>query len=180
MFKDFFKNVVFSHSQKSALLVAVSFFLTSVVLFLPKIIKEKKNTSLHRNRDDIRDLISISYGVALAVGVAQMVAIFPGISRSGMTIVVALLLGVKRKVALQFSFLLSIPTILGSFFFEIKDLNASYSIYQRWDYGLAFVIAFIVGLFSLQFLQWIVQKNHLHFFSYYLLMMGILTLTFLR
>ena len=102
----------------------VSFFLTSVVLFLPKIIKEK-NTSLHRDKDDIRDLISISYGVALAVGVAQMIAIFTGISRSGMTIVVALLLGVKRKVALQFSFLLSIPTILGSFFFEIKDLNAS-------------------------------------------------------
>ena len=165
--KDFFKTTLFNNF----FLVGICFLVTAVILYLPVLFKNKiiESTS--------SDLLFISYRVAFLIGLSQMVAILPGISRSGTTISIALLLGLQRVNAFKFSFLLSIPAILGSFLFECKDIwDQQGGLLFDWKLVLAFSIALVVGYFSLFFLKQLIHKKKLHYFSYYLLIMGLVTL----
>ncbi|MEM7676190.1 MAG: undecaprenyl-diphosphate phosphatase [Myxococcota bacterium] len=109
----------------------------------------------------------LSLIMALIIGIAQGFAITPGISRSGTTIAVALLLGVDRDHAARFSFLLSIPAIMGAVVLVAKDgvtLPA-----DGWAaLGMGFLSAMIVGYFALWMLVALVRKGGLYRFAYYL------------
>ncbi len=104
----------------------------------------------------------------ILIGCAQALAIIPGISRSGMTISAALFLGVKRRDAGEFSFLLSIPAILGAGILEMKDaFEAGYSMLS-WDVALIGVAAsFLSGWVSLVLLMRIVRHGKLGWFGFY-------------
>jgi undecaprenyl-diphosphatase len=110
--------------------------------------------------------------IALAVGIAQGLAVFPGISRSGATIAVALLLGVGRADAARFAFLLSIPAILGALALEGEALA---------DLGHAGVLPLVVGIaaavvagyLSLALLVALVRRGGLHHFTWYVVPLGI-------
>ncbi len=109
---------------------------------------------------------------ALAVGAAQGLAIIPGISRSGATIVCALLFGLDRDLAGRFSFLLAIPAIIGALAIQI-DLDALERV------GLVplvfgFFSSAIVGLLALKLLMGIVRKGHLYYFAPYCWVIGLL------
>lgn len=115
--------------------------------------------------DDYVTKKNIGLLVALAVGIAQGLAIIPGISRSGVTIVCAMLLGMDREIAARFSFLLSIPAIIGALAIQI---NVS----QIESIGLiplllGFVSAVLVGLVALKLLMSLVKKGHLYYFAPY-------------
>lgn len=98
---------------------------------------------------------------ALIIGIFQSFALLPGISRSGMTLVAALLIGLNRKEAIKYSFLISIPAILGAFVLESGGLKIS-----GWSV-IGFLGALIVGLASLYFLRFLTLKKKLRYFSYY-------------
>ncbi|MCW4009084.1 MAG: undecaprenyl-diphosphate phosphatase [Candidatus Bathyarchaeota archaeon] len=117
----------------------------------------------------------LPYKIALLLGIAQGFAIFPGLSRSGVTISAALLLGLKRRKAFKFSFLLSIPAIIGDFGVEA---------YGQWhllsasgltgvDVAAGFAVAAVAGYFALKILSRIVQGKKLHYFAFYTWTLGI-------
>ena len=114
--------------------------------------------------------------IALAVGIAQGLAIVPGISRSGSTIVCALLCGLDRGLAYRFSFLLSIPAIVGAVILQL-DQEAL----ERVGFvplSLGFVASALVGFLALKLLIGMVEKGHLYYFAPYCWAVGIIIILF--
>jgi len=112
---------------------------------------------------------------ALLIGIAQAIALFPGISRSGATISTGLLCGKKRDEVFKFSFLLSIPALIGASLYKIADLsevdlsNLGYMI-------LGAGVSCIVGIGALRLLRNILMKKELYYFSVYCWVVGLITL----
>ncbi|MBW2095176.1 MAG: undecaprenyl-diphosphate phosphatase [Deltaproteobacteria bacterium] len=120
----------------------------------------------------------LGYLRSLAIGTAQGLAIIPGISRSGATIACGLSLGLEREMAGRFSFLLSIPAILGAVVLQLKDGDLS-------SVGLlpllcGFVSSALVGLLALKVLMGMVRKGHLSYFAPYCWALGLLVLLITR
>lgn len=109
---------------------------------------------------------------ALVIGGAQGLGVFPGISRSGITISVGLLLGLNRKAAGEFSFLLSIPAIFGALLLNLKDAGELSSIVPLSALIAGFFTALFVGYLSLRFLLWLVADGKLWVFAIYLIPVG--------
>lgn len=116
----------------------------------------------------------VSIPIALAIGVAQGIAIIPGISRSGATIVCGLLLGLNRDLAGRFSFILSIPAILGALILEM-DTTAMSRVGPA-PLIAGFLTSAVVGLLALKVLMTIVRKGRFYYFAPYCWAIGILTL----
>ncbi len=138
--------------------------LTGIILWTTKNIKE--------NSFKIK---GFSFFKALIIGIVQGLAVVPGISRSGSTIAAGLHLGIDRENAAKFSFLLSIPAILGAQILSIKDLLSGAAVL---DAGIIIgtVTAFITGYVSLIILLKIVKKGRLYLFAPYCIFMGIIAL----
>ena len=120
---------------------------------------------------------------AVAVGVAQAVATCPGISRSGTTITVAVFMGFERKFAVRFSFLLSIPAILGANILSLKDaLEAGVDWESLPVYLAGVAVSALVGYACIRLLKLIAEKGRFGFFAYYCWAVGAATLvlTFLQ
>jgi len=109
---------------------------------------------------------SITPLAALAIGIAQGLAITPGISRSGSTIATALLLGIERSEAARFSFLLSIPAIAGAAVLVAKD-GVSFSSGQSSSLAVGFLAAAGVGYIALRWLVQLVRSGRLYRFAFY-------------
>jgi len=117
---------------------------------------------------------SVSYYAAIVMGIAQGVAIIPGVSRSGATIAVALLLGIKREKAFRFSFLLSIPSILGATCYTVyAEFDKLTSSALGWPELLAgAIVAMLVGYFAIKLLWKILTKEKFHLFAFYCWLLG--------
>ncbi|MEJ2587293.1 MAG: undecaprenyl-diphosphate phosphatase [Deltaproteobacteria bacterium] len=124
----------------------------------------------HNTRNQVTPLM------ALAVGTAQGLAIMPGISRSGATIVCALLLGLNRDMAGRFSFLLSIPAIVGA---VALQLNAeALGRVGAVPLLLGFITSALVGLLALRILMGMIRAGHLYYFAPYCWMAGLAIILF--
>lgn len=119
----------------------------------------------------------ISYPVAIAIGIAQALALIPGTSRSGITITIGILLGLKRTQAVDFSFLLSIPIILGASLYESRHLHF-HGADEVEVYALGVASAFIFGFLSLKFLIGFLKKHSLDVFALYRMALAFLILLF--
>lgn len=150
----------------SLVFIGFAFLITAVFLFLTKFFK---------NSQQKEKLEHLSFSDALIIGIAQAFALFPGISRSGMTIVAGLLRKLDAKIAYQFSFLLAIPTILGALILQIPKIIL-HGQNNYFFYILGTLIAFLVGMISLKVLAKILKKDKFYWFSFYLLILGILIL----
>lgn len=117
---------------------------------------------------------------SLIIGSAQAFAILPGISRSGATIAAGLFVGLKKEEATRFSFLLSIPAILGALVLNLKDLFTQQTQGMSWLAIITgLVSAFVVGYLAIRFLLRIVSQGKLAYFAPYCLAVGLLVLVFL-
>jgi len=121
----------------------------------------------------------VGIGRALAIGVAQGLAIFPGVSRSGATIAVALLLGVERESAARFSFLLAVPAVLGALVFELKDYQFGAATSETTG-ALAMLagalVAAATGIIALKLLLGVVRRGKISLFAYYCWGLGLLAI----
>ena len=115
---------------------------------------------------------SLSYLYSLLIGLSQAIAIIPGISRSGATISISMLLGIPPKEAARFSFLLSIPVIIGAGLLGFLELE-SYDLLTPNLIITAILTSFIVGTLSLKILLKILEVGRFHFFCVYCVIDGI-------
>ena len=130
--------------------------------------------------NDIAQADSISWKQALVVGAAQGIGVFPGISRSGLTIAGGLMCNISRTNAGEFSFIVSIPAIFGAFFLELKDVGKVAESIGIVPVVVGCITAFITGYASLALLMKIIKKGKLAWFAWYLVPLGIFGLVFIK
>jgi undecaprenyl-diphosphatase len=115
---------------------------------------------------------------AFGVGIMQGLAVFPGLSRSGSTIFVGLMLGLSREKAAEFSFLISIPAILGATLLHIRHVGEIS--FSAWGVYLAgMTVAFVCGIFAIGVVMEVVKKAKLEIFALYCLIVGIVAVIWL-
>lgn len=115
---------------------------------------------------------------ALYMGLAQGLALLPGISRSGSTLVCGLLVGVEKNEALDFSFLMSIPIIIASAVYESIKLFTMQLTVNWLGIFIVMITSFVFGILSIKLMLKIVKKNKLYFFSIYLIVLSLIILFF--
>lgn len=157
--------------------VGTMLLITGTFLWLTKNIKadEKKRVTVPDNKHG--SIMNFGYKQALFIGVCQGIAVVPGISRSGSTIAAGLFAGIEREAAARFSFLLSIPAIVGAEILGLKDVlngdgGAAITINMATIYGIC--IAFVVGYAALKVLVKIVKNGKLHLFAPYCWILGVI------
>ncbi|RZN37733.1 MAG: undecaprenyl-diphosphate phosphatase [Methanophagales archaeon ANME-1-THS] len=154
LFHDFFKSLF-----RNLTAVGVALLITSVVLYSSKFHSESK---------------TLNYKESFLVGIAQAIAIMPGISRSGFTIATGLLRGIDRREIFRFSFLLSIPAIIGANLFELA--TAPLAGFDLIGMIAGTLTAAVVGYLSLKLLLRLVVNRKFYLFSFYCLALGLLIL----
>lgn len=124
----------------------------------------------------------ITWREAIGIGIAQVLALAPGVSRSGITITSGLIAGLKREEAARFSFLLATPIILGAGLFKVRHLLHGFPQGEAWPFILGVFSATLVGYFAVWFLLRYLQRNSLTLFVWYRLLVGafVLAVFFLR
>jgi undecaprenyl-diphosphatase len=159
-FKDFFEKAFSSVRTVSLLLL-----FTGTVLFLTRYFK------------GIRE--KLKWADALWVGLAQAIAILPGVSRSGLTISAGIFRKVEPAKAAEFSFLLSLPAVLGASILELKDLlSQSNKSGGLTIYLAGAVTALIVGYIAIKFLLGVIKRGKFQYFGYYCFAVGLFFLIF--
>ena len=148
-------------------LVSIMLIITGVILQLPHLRK-------HKTEDSNTTSEKIKTWHAPLIGIAQGGAITPGISRSGTTISLALFLGIPAKTAAEYSFLLSIPAILGAVILKIRDIEVILIPYHILAAGI--LASFIVGYIALRFLLAVLNRGKFSLFSYYCVVLGLISL----
>jgi undecaprenyl-diphosphatase len=126
-----------------------------------------------------RDLASLTMSKALGIGCAQALALIPGVSRSGITIIAGLATGLHREAAARFSFLLAIPIVAVAGLKEIGSLFAAGSTESMGELAIGFVVSAIVGFLCIKFFLRFLQSHSLAFFAYYRIVLGISILMYL-
>ena len=119
----------------------------------------------------------VSYANAFIIGICQGIATLPGISRSGTTITACALSGFDRKFAVKYSFIMSIPAILGAMVLQLKDIgSAAIDPSQIGIYAIGMVIAAVVGYICIKAMLMIVKKRKFTYFSIYCLIVGVISI----
>jgi undecaprenyl-diphosphatase len=127
----------------------------------------------------ITQLSQITYKTALIIGVFQLLAaIFPGTSRSGATIVGALLIGVSRTVAAEFTFFLAIPVMLGASLLKLVKFGFSFTGPEAVILLVGMVVAFVVSIVVIRFLMGYIKKHDFKVFGWYRIVLGIAVLAY--
>ncbi len=145
-------------------LLAFCFLINSAILLGIRNISNNKATSSMGNKD------------AVLIGLAQGLAVFPGISRSGITIASMLKLGYERKDAFVFSFIIAIPIMIIAFLVEVKELSSLS--FSMGSLVLSFLAAFITGLIAIKIVKIAVINKKFHLFGYYTLLMALFSVLF--
>jgi len=159
-FKDFFESL-----YTSIIPIGAAFIVTGFLLW----IAEKKGTE----GKDVKDVNLLD---AILIGIFQGIAIIPGISRSGSTIVGGLFRGLKKPVATEFSFLLALPATFGAFLLGMKDVAEGGGAFINGPLVLGVALSAVTGVFAIKALIKLLNNNKLKYFSYYLCVLGILTI----
>ena len=154
--------------NNQVLLVGAMLIITSLLLYLADLAKKT-----HKG---------VSTRDAFIIGIAQAVAILPGISRSGATISTSVMLGVSRERAARFSFLMVLPLILGKMFLDVKtivetggrDVDIS-----NLALVVGFIAAFVAGLFACQWMIALVRRAKLKYFAYYCFAVGVIAMIYM-
>lgn len=167
LFDEFFESLFYN-----GVCVAVAL----IVFGVGFIIIENKNKG---KRAKINSLSEITYQTALIIGVFQLIAaIFPGTSRSGATILGALLIGVSRTVAAEFTFFLAIPVMLGASLLKMVKFGFSFTGSELMILITGMVTAFAVSVIVIKFLMGYIKKHDFKVFGWYRIVLGAVVLIY--
>ena len=160
----FFENKINQSFNGNLLLVGSMLIITSILLFVSDKINNLKKELTVMN--------------AFVIGIAQALAILPGISRSGSTIATSLFLGINRDLAAKFSFLMVIPIIVGSSLKMIIYDNLVFEEVIVINYIVGFLSALISGYYACKWMILLVRKSKLFYFSIYCLIVGLISISY--
>ena len=153
---------------------AIPVAIALIVFGVAFIVVERMNKG---RRAKIRKLADISFKTALIIGVFQLIAaIFPGTSRSGATIVGALLIGVSRKVAAEFTFFLAIPVMFGASLLKLVKFGFSFTPDEFVILIVGMAVSFMVSLFVIKFLMDYIKKHDFQIFGWYRIALGLVVI----
>ena len=126
----------------------------------------------------VTTLSGITYSLAFAIGMFQLIAaVFPGTSRSGATILGALLLGIGRKAAAEYTFVLGIPVMFGASLLRVAKFGLSFTALEYVILLVGLIVAFVVSLICIRFLMDYIKKHDFKIFGWYRIALGIVVLT---
>ena len=147
-----------------------------IVFGVAFIVVENRNKSM---RPHITSLEQITYRTALMIGFFQLIAaIFPGTSRSGATIVGALMIGVSRTVAAEFTFFLAIPVMFGASLLKIVKFGFSFTESELVILFVGMIVAFLVSVLVIRFLMGYIKKHDFKVFGWYRIILGVIVLIY--
>ncbi len=166
-FDDVFSGLFYNY-----VCVAVALIVFGILFLLV----ENRNKKV---KPKITDLRGITYQTAFIIGIWQLIAaIFPGTSRSGATIIGALLLGVSRTVAAEFTFFLAIPVMFGASLLKLMKFGLAFS-QAEWSILLVgMAVAFLVSVVVIRFLMGYIKKHDFKIFGWYRIILGIVVLAY--
>lgn len=124
----------------------------------------------------LHDATTFPLGTYLAIGFAQCTAMIPGVSRSGATIVAAMLLGADKRAAAEFSFFLAIPTMVGAFVYDLYKSRADMTLDHSYIIAIGFVVSFITAIIVVKAFLNYVTRNGFTFFAWWRVIVGTLGL----
>lgn len=127
----------------------------------------------------INTMKEITYQTALIIGMFQVLSMVPGTSRSGATIVGALLIGVSRVVAAEFTFFLAVPTMLGASAFKLLKFGLHFSLSEVIALIVGMVVAYVVSIFVIKFLMSYIKRRDFQIFGWYRIALGIIVILFI-
>jgi undecaprenyl-diphosphatase len=156
---DFIKTVLFESPRLIATMLIVGGIVLLIVDRLPV-------------RARITEGDRFPLGTALVIGIAQCLAMIPGVSRSGATIVSALLMGANKRAAAEFSFFLSIPTMAAAFAYDLWKNRDVLDTGAVWEIGVGFACAFIAGLLVVKWLLGYVSRHGFALFGWWRIIVG--------
>ena len=163
IFKDFFEGV----SEDSDIIVeGICFLYTATILFFSdRCVKGNKKFG------------DITVKNAVTVGAFQGVALLPGVSRSGSTISGGLFCGFERETAVQYSFILGIPAILGGCLLQVKDaVDQKAMDIEPLNFAVGFIVSAIVGICAKKMVNWLVKSDKFKIFAVYTLILGVVVI----
>ncbi len=165
LFDDFFEALFYNYQT-----VAVMLILFGVIFIIVE--------NVHRNKKaKINNLMDITYSTAFLIGMFQLIAaVFPGTSRSGATIVGALILGVSRTVAAEYTFFLAIPVMFGASLLKLVKFGFKFTSIEAAVLILGMVVAFVVSLVVIKFLMSYIKKHDFKVFGWYRILLGAIVL----
>ena len=127
----------------------------------------------------VTNMNQVTYKMALIIGIFQVIAaVFPGTSRSGAPIVGALLIGISREIATEFTFFLAIPVMFGASLLKIAKLGLALKSFELLVLGVGTVVSFIVSVFVIKFLMSYIKKHDFKVFGWYRIILGIILLVY--
>ena len=127
----------------------------------------------------INTMKEITYQTALIIGMFQVLSMIPGTSRSGATIIGALLIGVSRVVAAEFTFFLAVPTMLGASAFKLLKFGLHFSLSEVIALIVGMVVAYVVSIFVIKFLMNYIKRRDFQIFGWYRIALGIIVILFI-
>ena len=161
---------VFEKLFYNPLCVAIALIVFGILF----IIIENRN-----KKSKINSLEEITYNTALLIGIFQLfAAVFPGVSRSGSTIVGALMIGVSRTVAAEFTFFLAIPVMFGASLLKLIKYGFNFTGEEFAILAIGSIVAFITSMFVIKFLMDYIKKHDFKVFGYYRIILGIIVLLY--
>ena len=131
-----------------------------------------------RRRVRIKRIEKLSYATAFGIGLFQVLSLVPGTSRSGSTILGAMLLGTSRTVAAEFTFFLAIPVMFGASLIKVLKFGFDFTGFELAVLGAGSLVAFLVSLASIRFLMNYVKKHDFKVFGWYRIALGVLVLAY--
>lgn len=151
----------------SLMIVGLNLFVTGILLLVVDFV-----------RPGVKQPKEVSLFSGLICGACQGIAVLPGISRYGLTLCAGILCAYNRKFAVKYSFLMSIPAIIGALILEIKDAVADPMINAGFVFSgiLGALVACVVGLFCIRIMLRLVQQKKLRYFSFYCFIIGIVAI----
>ena len=166
LFDDFFEEHFYNYVS-----VAVALIFFGVIFIVVE------NTIGKKGNFKVNDLKNITYMNALQIGIFQILAAaFPGTSRSGITLIGAMMLGISRTVACEYTFFLAVPVMAGASLLKLIKFGFSFTGNEIAILGTGCVVSFIISIFAMKFLLKFIKKNNFKPFGWYRIALGIIVL----
>lgn len=151
--------------------VAITLILYGILFIVVENLNKEKQPS-------VISLEGITYKTAVIIGIFQILALIPGTSRSGATIIGAMLIGCSRYVAAEFTFFLAIPVMFGASFLKLLKFGFAFTPAEAAILIVGMVTAFVVSILAIKFLMGYIKKNDFKPFGYYRIVLGVLVLLY--